>query len=52
MHCKNYHESSVGDPDPELDPQNPHVLGVLDPDLDLLVRGLDPDSAPDRSLFL
>jgi hypothetical protein len=34
--------SSVGDPDP-------HVLGL--PDLDPLVRGMDPDPDPDSSLF-
>jgi len=39
--------SSVGDPDP----QDPHVLGLLDPDP--LVRGADPDPdlTPDPSLF-
>ncbi len=31
--------NSVADPDP-LDP---HVLGLLDPDRDPLVRGVDPD---------
>ncbi len=36
---------SVGDPDP----QDPHVLGHPDPDLDPLIRGMDP--APDPSLF-
>jgi hypothetical protein len=34
----------VGDPDP----QDPHVLGLLDPDP--LIRGTDP--APDPYLFL
>ncbi len=27
-------------------------LGLLDPDPDLLVRGLDPDPAPDPSMTL
>jgi hypothetical protein len=37
--------TSVADPDPNLDPdpQDPHVLGLLDPDPDPLVRGMDPD---------
>ena len=35
---------SVGDPDPELDP---HVFGPPDP----LDREMDPDPAPDPSLF-
>ncbi len=30
---------NVADPDP-------HVLGLLDPDPDPLVRGIDPDSDP------
>jgi len=30
---------------------DPHVLGHLDPDPDLLVIGTDPDRAPDSSLF-
>ncbi len=34
---------SVGDPEPEPDPQDPHVFGLLDPDPDPLVRGTDPD---------
>ncbi len=46
---------SVGDPDldPEPDPQDPHVLELMDPDPDPypLVRGADPDLAPDPSLF-
>ena len=32
--------ASVGDPDP-------HVLGLLDPDPDPSVRGMDPYPAPD-----
>ncbi len=36
---------SVGD----LDPQNQHVFGLLDPDPDPLIRGKDPD--PDNYLF-
>ncbi len=31
--------TSVADPDP-------HVLGLLDPDPDPLVRGMDPDPGP------
>jgi len=37
--------SSVGDPDP----QDPHVLGLQNPDP--LVRGTDLDPAPDPYLF-
>jgi hypothetical protein len=32
--------TSFADPDP--DPPDPHVLGLLDPDPDPLVRGMDP----------
>ncbi len=32
---------SVADPNP--DPPDPRVLGLLDPDPDPLVRGMDPD---------
>jgi hypothetical protein len=42
--------TSVVDPDPEPDPQDPHVLGLLDPDP--LVRGTDPDPTPDPYLVL
>jgi hypothetical protein len=38
-------QASVGDPDP----QDPHVFGP--PGSDPLVRGMDPDLAPDPSLF-
>ncbi len=41
--------SSVGTPD--QDPQDRMFLGFLNPDQDPLVRGTDPDSAPDPSLF-
>jgi hypothetical protein len=34
--------NSVADPDPP----DPHVLGLLDPDPDPLVRGMDPDPDP------
>ncbi len=34
-------ESSPADPDPNPDPLEPYVLGLLDPDP--LVRGTDPD---------
>jgi hypothetical protein len=37
----------VGDQDP--DPQDPHVLGLPDPDP--LIRGMDPAPAPATSLF-
>jgi hypothetical protein len=51
---------SVADPDPYLDPDppdpyldpdppDPHVLGLLDPDSDPLVTGMDPD--PDPSII-
>ncbi len=39
---------SVADPDP--DPPDPRVLGLLDPDPDPLVRGMDPD--PDPSIIM
>jgi hypothetical protein len=35
---------SVADPDPNPDPSDPYVLGLLDPDP--LVRGMDPDLDP------
>jgi hypothetical protein len=35
--------SSVADPDPNPDPPDPHVLGLPDPDLNPLVKGMDPD---------
>jgi hypothetical protein len=36
------HRGSVADPKP--DPLDPHMfLGPLDPDLDPIVRGIDPD---------
>ncbi len=38
-------QASVGDPDP----QDPHVFGP--PGSDPLVRGMNPDLAPDPSLF-
>ncbi len=38
---------SVGYPEPDPDLQDPHVLGLPDPDP--LVRGTDP--APDPSLY-
>ncbi len=44
-----YNKSSVADPD--SDPSDPYVLGLLDPDPDTLVRGLDPDPAPDPSII-
>ncbi len=42
---------SVAVPDPYLDPDppDPHVLGLLDPDSDPLVTGMDPD--PDPSII-
>jgi hypothetical protein len=36
--------SSVPDPNQDPDQQDPHVLGL--PDLDPLVRGMDPDLDP------
>ena len=36
-------ETSVADPDPDLDLSDPYVFGLLDPDPDPLVRGTDPD---------
>jgi hypothetical protein len=39
--------SSVADPNPDPDPSDPHVLGLLNPDPVPLVRGMDPDQAPD-----
>jgi hypothetical protein len=33
--------------DPDLDPPDPHVLGLLYPDPDPLVRGVDPDPVPE-----
>jgi hypothetical protein len=36
-------EISVADPNPDLYPSDPYILGLLDPDPDPLVRGLDPD---------
>jgi hypothetical protein len=40
--------SSVADPDPS----DPYGFGLLDPDPDPLVRGMDPDAAldPDPSI--
>jgi hypothetical protein len=59
-----YSKSSVADPNPDLEPDT-HVLGptvlrihmfwgLLDPDPDPLVRGMDPDSdlAPDPDLSI
>jgi hypothetical protein len=34
---------------PDLDPPDPHVLGLLDPDP--LVRGMDPDTDPAPSVI-
>ncbi len=48
-HCL---ESENGIPrasDPDPDPPDPHVLGLPDPDP--LVRGLDPNPAPDPSII-
>jgi hypothetical protein len=42
MKCKCIKVIRVGDPD--ADPQDPHFLGILDPDP--LVIGIDPDPAP------
>ncbi len=43
------------DPDPNLDPSDRMFFGLLDPDPDLLVRGMDPDPAteldPDPSII-
>ncbi len=41
--------SSVADSNPDPDPPDPHVLGLLDTDPDPLVRGMHPDPAPDPS---
>ncbi len=43
--------NSVGDLDPEPDPQDPNVFGPPGLDPDPLVRGTDPDPDPDPSLF-
>jgi hypothetical protein len=42
------------DLDPGPDPPDPHALGLLDPDLDLLVGGVDPDPdlAPEPSIIM
>jgi hypothetical protein len=39
------HRTSVADLDPIPDPDlpDPHVVGLLDPDPDPFVRGMDPD---------
>jgi hypothetical protein len=45
---------SVPDPNPDppdQDPPDPHFLGLPDPDLDPLVRYMDPDSDPDPSII-
>jgi hypothetical protein len=39
----NEESASVADPDSNPDP---HVFGLLDPDSDPLVRGMDPDPDP------
>jgi hypothetical protein len=39
--------ASVADPIPDPDPPDPHVFGLMDPDSDPLVRGMDPDPDPD-----
>jgi hypothetical protein len=43
-------QTSVEDqaPNPDPDPSDPYVCGLLDPDPNPLVRGLDPD--PDLSI--
>jgi hypothetical protein len=41
------YSTSAADPDPNPDPSDPYVGGLLDPDPDPLVRGMDPDAAPD-----
>ncbi len=38
-------------PDPNPDPPDKYVLGLLDADPNPLVRGLDPDPAPDPSII-
>jgi hypothetical protein len=40
--------TSGGDPEPDLDPHDPLILGLPDPDP--LFRGTDQDPAPDPSL--
>ncbi len=37
--------------DPNPDPPDPHVLGLLDPNPDPLVRGMDPDPDPYPSII-
>jgi hypothetical protein len=39
--CTKFHVGGVADP------PDPHVLGLLDPDPDSLVRDMDPDPDPD-----
>jgi hypothetical protein len=41
--------SSVGDPNP--DPSDSYILGLLDSDPDPLVRGMDPVLDPDPSII-
>jgi hypothetical protein len=41
--------TSFADSNPDPDPPYPYVLGLLDQDLDPLVRGMDP--APDPSII-
>jgi hypothetical protein len=53
----NVHTSVAdSDPNPETDQSNPHVLGLLDPDPDPPVRGMDPDPEqdpyPDHSIIM
>ncbi len=40
---------SVADPDPNPDPSDPYVLGLLDPDP--LVRGMDLDPDPHQNVM-
>ncbi len=35
--------ASISVADPHPDPPDPHVFGLLDPDPDPLIRGMDPD---------
>ncbi len=41
-------QTNVKDQDPNPDPSDPYVFGLLDPDP--LVRAMDPDPDPDLSI--
>jgi hypothetical protein len=45
-------KASSNVPDPEPDPPDPHILGLLDPDPGPLVRSMDPAPYPDPSIIM